>query len=278
MASAVAPTISPSSISLPPVVQEFEKKYEEEKNETSYFKELAHWIQTTLGIKRACKFVANGVKWPQNYAKELNLDPKVVKTLFNVETGVKSFSKKLIIMKYPSSISNLNDCYNDYMKADKKNSTRKMDKLAKQVFDFISDSATLIQLGELFGLYVLGTVIGAANILAANFFHLLYHTMNLKIGSEDYKEHNQMYNQIENPAKLSNRIKTIFNETKNLDNIKLTKTITAIALSCIMITELSLGLVLLPATMILLFATVANVFSIWAHFYEKSMTYQPVSK
>ena len=136
----------------------------------------------------------------------------------------------------------------------------------------------MIQIGELFGLYVLGTVIGAANIVAANFFHFLYHTMNLKMGSEDYKQHNQMYSQIEKPEKLSNRIKTIFNETKNLDYIRLTKTITAIALSCIMIAELSFGLVMLPATTVLLFATVANVFSIWAHFYEKSMTYQLVSK
>jgi len=253
-------------------VQNFEKKFYKKEEEKDYFKIFSHYVQSSVGTYKLFKLLRDGCRWPIHFAAQLGLNVDFVKKLFNVENRFKFIYKNLILAKFPGTLVGLNKSYKDFQKADIQDITRKRDKLSKKVVETIADFSFLVQLGEVLSLYSLGVISPVAN-LSGNLFMFFFHTLNLKMDSEDYIEHDKMQKVVETQKKPVKRLQVLFHEIKKLDLLKIAKSIASIALSVFLLIEMIFKTALVSATTLLVFSTAAIVFSIWAHFYQETMTY-----
>ncbi|KKL15207.1 hypothetical protein LCGC14_2507900, partial [marine sediment metagenome] len=164
-----------------------------------------------------------------------------------------------------------NESYDEYS-VDKKN-TRKQDKLTKRIVETIADCSIFLQLGEMLGIYALGTIIGPAASFSGSLFILFQNMFCLKMEREDFISHKALEGKEKDNIKSNKRLTTLFYEIKNLDLIKLTKSIISVALSIFMLVEFVFAMSILSPTILLLLSTSTTISAIWTHFYQESMTY-----
>nr|NGX29337.1 hypothetical protein [Candidatus Anoxychlamydiales bacterium] len=137
----------------------------------------------------------------------------------------------------------------------------------------IADCSIFLQLGEMLGIYALGTIIGPAASFSGSLFLLFQNMFCLKMEREDFISHKALEGKEKDNIKSNKRLTTLFYEIKNLDLIKLTKSIISVALSIFMLVEFVFAMSILSPTILLLLSTSTTILAIWTHFYQESMTY-----
>jgi len=253
-------------------IENIQKKYNQNKIKTDYFKIFSHYVQTNIGTSSVLKLLINGCRWTIQFANILGLSCASVAKLSKAQSKFKFVNKNLILTKYPKVLNELKDAYNDYQKKEIKDITRKRDKLASKVVKTVSDTSFIIQLGEILSIYSLGGL-GPIINFAGNFFMLLFNCVNLKIDTEDYYENDSLQKNVDGQKMPVKRLYKIFSENKNLNLLRMVKSIGSIAISSFLILDILFKAVLLSTSGYLLLSTCVTVFTIWSHFYKESMTY-----
>ena len=173
----MASLVPGSTVECSSSIENFVIKFSVEKEESNYFKIFSHYVQQRSGANKLFKILKNSVKWPILYARELKLSANTVIQLSNAYDYFYGITKGLGFAKIPSDIEDLNEFYKDYKKSDDKNIARKRDKLAKKIVEIVADVSIFLQLGEMVGLYALGSVIGPAANFSGSLFMLFQHTV-----------------------------------------------------------------------------------------------------
>lgn len=253
-------------------INELEKKYYQTENESDYFKIFSHYVQSSNGTSRLFKLLTDFCRWPLHFASSLNISVNSIKKLLDLQNRFKFLSKSMIIAKFPNTLIDLNNSLKAYQHANIENVTRLRDKVALRITQTVSDGGFLIQLGELLSLYSLGGISSVVN-LASNLFYLFYYCISLKMGSEDYLEHNRMQKIVDSQKNPIKRLQSIFHEIKNLDLLNIAKSVSAIALTVFFISNILFETTIISAGSLLLLSTCSTVFAIWSYFYKESMTF-----
>jgi len=255
-------------------LETFSKKYKENATEPDYLETSSGYFTSTAGAFRLFQFIKKFCAFPILYAKGLKLSSKTITKLATTQNKFKTAERLLIVPKMFFDAKCLNDSYKDYKNEDKKHQTRTWDKAAKKIVETVADCSIFLQLGEMLGIYTLGAIIGPAASFSGSLFLLFQHVFCLKMEREDFIFHKNLYAKENDNIKSNERLTTIFHENKNLDLIKLTKSIISIALSVFLLTEFVFSVSILAPQTLLFLSTATTVLAIWSHFYKESMTYR----
>lgn len=253
-------------------IRSFESKYCKKEQKSDYFKIFSHYVQSSQGTYRLFKVLSEAVRWSIYFARTISLSPEFIKKLIAIQGNFRFLSNNLILAKYPQTLFELNSSYDAYQKAQIQDITRKRDKLASKVVEVISETSFLIQLGEFLSLYTLGALGSVVN-LTGNLFNLFFNCFCLKMGSENYFEHERMQKIVEGQKTPITRLQSLFHEIKNLDLLNIAKSITSIALTTFFISDILFKTTIISAGCLLFLSTTVTVLAIWSHFYKESMTF-----
>lgn len=253
-------------------VEALQAKYtKEKKKDFNYFKIFSHFIQSAEGTYQLFKSLANSCKLPIHYASYLKLSPEILKQISKLKGNFNFINKNMILTKIPKNIDNLKNSYSSLNIQDARN----RDVFVKNVVENVADFGFLVQLGSILSLYNLGSLSTTINLIAHSFLNMAY-CLRLKMTAEDYVDRREIVNHLKLENKKITRLETLFSELKNLSLIRVIKSIISIALSTFLIYEIIFKKALIQASIIILLSTLTSVLSIWAHFYQKTLSYPAV--
>ncbi len=267
MTSTVASSTSSS------VINKIDKQYCEKKIQANYFKIFSRYLGSSSGAYRFFQVLKNGCKLPILYAKQLKLSTQTINKFFKCHKYFGKITKGLILTKIPATIDSFSDSYRCYKNADEKRSIRKRDRLIKKTAEVIADCSIFIQLGEMIGIYTLGAIIGPSAILSGSLFLLVQNIIDFKMQREDFILHSEVRKKEKDNIKDNERLTTLLYEVKNLDLLRLAKTVISIAVSIFTVAEFVFSMSILSPTALLLLSTSTTILAIWTHFYKESMSY-----
>ena len=259
-------------------INNFADLYSEEEKTPSYPNIFSKYVSNASGPYRFFKLLSHSCKWTLRLGNKLCWHSSTLNTIFKTGKNFHLVSKNLLLTKIPHSVVELNKSYHDYKKASDNDALRKRDSLARKIVENIADFSFLVQLGELLSLYTLGTILSPSVQFSGSLFLLFQYSLGLKMESEDVIEHNKMRKEVENQKYPVERVKKILHEIKNLDFLKLAKTISCLAATILFLLELTFKIVLLSNSSFLLIATVSTILAIWENCYRESMTYQLIKR
>lgn len=259
-------------------IRNFEELYSQDKTILSYPKIGSKFISNGGGTYSFFKLLSQSCKWTACLAQKLCWNPDNINTIFKTGKKFHFISRNLILTKIPHNLVELDKSYEDYKIANDKEVIRKRDALARKITETIADVSFLFQLGDLLALYNLGTILSPAVQFAGSLFLIFQNILGLKMEAEDFIDHRQMRNEVDNQKNPISRVKKILHEIRNLDLLRLAKSITTLAVAYLFLYELIFQVVLVSSTTVLCMATVSTVIAIWTHFYQESMTYQLIKK
>ncbi len=254
-------------------LETFEKKYSPKEVEPNHLNTSSEYFTKIRGAYRLFQFIKKFCAWPILYAKNLKLSAKTVTKFVATRSKFKTAESLLLVPKMIFDVKEINKSYKEGKAETAKNKTRSWTRGAKEIVEIVVDCSAFLQLGEMLGIYALGSIIGPAASFTGSLFMLFQHVFCLKMEREDFISLKALHVKEGVNIKGSKRLTAIFSENINLDLIKLTKSIISVALSFFLIAEFVFSMTLLAPQILLFLSTAATVLAIWSHFYKESMTY-----
>ncbi len=242
-----------------------EKKFTDVNNYTIF----ANWVESSAGSYKFIKLITNAFKWTVLIGQRLKFDFNSIQKFINVNKQLGFVSKALILTKVPATYENFRNSIKSYNKQTKQLAIRQRDKLIKTVVETISDTGFLLQFGEILGVITLGSFKPLVSF-SSSLFLSIFHMVSIKFAAEDLSVHKKLQRIAQNTD--SERFKIITSECKNLELLKLVKSVTALALSFFTIAEM-LSIIALSQVAMLTLSTTSIVLAMWVYFYQESMTY-----
>jgi len=267
----------------------------------SYLKIISKYFSNIARASNFYKLLTEVVESPLHFKNVMHLNSSTISNLKKVSAGLDSIGEGLIIIKLPLSLVNLEETIEEALEKGKKVCVRTIDKLCEACLDIIGDIGFLALLGETLSMFSLGfsglvKIVSLISFIASGLFGFKmnvedflkykflhkYQTQKSSNGENTQQEIVELnaaeQSQIsQNPekGKVSDlqRNKTILDEKQKLYLIKLAKDIVSIILLTLVVTQLILGISILPAPIMSLMIVTCIILSIWAYVYNKSMTY-----
>ncbi|NGX28033.1 MAG: hypothetical protein K940chlam1_00206 [Candidatus Anoxychlamydiales bacterium] len=255
-------------------LKRFEQKYSLEKQKIEYPKIISKFTSSSYGAKKVFRLGIINCSWLINFSNFFKLNYDTIKKIVDIKNDFHLVHKTLSITKIPNCLRNVNKSYNDYLKKEVDN-TRKRDKLAQKLIKAFHEGTVIVQLGQLYCLYTFGAFSNKILTFSTKFFLFISSGFKLKMNTEDYLKHREIQ-KIAFDKKVDSRLKTILYEIKNLDLIKLIKSITSIVIGIFFLLEFIFAIVIVSPIIALILSTISVGFSVWSHLYKGSMSYQEI--
>ena len=258
-------------------IRSFDEKFSKEKQKVDYFKIFSHFVQSSYGAKRLFKAFYLSCKWSVNFENFLKLSPARVKKIIDLQHRFKNINQSLNITKIPTTLKNIKKISLNVKKNNILSCSKNLLKVAQKIVQTILDIFMFAQVGELFCLYSFGKAVFTIK-LSKKVLMLLKGSFVLASDQMKSIKYSKIQEMVKNKKALDNRKIVIFHELKNLDLLKLIKSITLIALSCFLVFEMMFQVALISATLKIALSTIGLVLSIVICFYQKALTYPKISK
>jgi len=254
----------------------FEKNYSLEKQKIDYSKKIASFAGSAYGVKKIFRIGIVSSNWLIKCSDFFQISSRSVKKIINVKENFNLVHKTLVIPKLPTSINDVKEYFNNYLKKDSDEiNTRKRDRLIQKTFKLIQETSVFILLGEVYCIYTFGVFSNKILCISNKLFLFLSSCFKLKMDSEDHIEHSKIH-RISLNQKIDGRLKTILYEINNLDLIKMIKCIASVVLGVFCLIELVFATAILAPGVTLVLSSISLSFSIWTHLYKETMSYSEI--